>query len=112
MNISSATSFSLKHALRLLHDGILVGVDTFLLDKPRLNVRQPLFAKCLSSKENLRPIILDSRLKLANFSLSSLRNPIIFTCVDPCTETFTEANISISKLGGLIFHCSSDGCGR
>lgn len=39
MKLSSSQSMVLTHRLRSMHDAILVGGSTFLLDAPRLNVR-------------------------------------------------------------------------
>jgi len=44
------------HALRALHDGILVGVDTVLVDDPQLTVRH-------APGQDPRPIVIDSRLR-------------------------------------------------
>jgi 3,4-dihydroxy 2-butanone 4-phosphate synthase/GTP cyclohydrolase II len=54
--LSNACSQVLTHYLRARHDAILVGVDTVMVDDPRLSVR-------LVDGPSPRPVILDSRLR-------------------------------------------------
>eukprot|EP00593_Proboscia_inermis_P003104 CAMPEP_0171295658 /NCGR_PEP_ID=MMETSP0816-20121228/4276_1 /TAXON_ID=420281 /ORGANISM="Proboscia inermis, Strain CCAP1064/1" /LENGTH=290 /DNA_ID=CAMNT_0011768501 /DNA_START=386 /DNA_END=1258 /DNA_ORIENTATION=- len=56
--ISGKESMVLTHALRSVHDGIVIGVNTFLIDNPRLNMRIKMPA-C----EQPRPIVLDTQLR-------------------------------------------------
>ncbi len=69
LQLSCKESFQLTHALRSIHDGILIGGNTLLHDNPRLNNR--LWKEVRNDEENggtllLRqpiPIILDTNLK-------------------------------------------------
>ncbi len=56
LGISGRESQVMTHALRSLHDGILVGIGTVLSDDPQLTVR-------LVQGPQPRPIVLDSRLR-------------------------------------------------
>jgi 3,4-dihydroxy 2-butanone 4-phosphate synthase/GTP cyclohydrolase II len=57
LSLSSPSALQLTHELRASHDAILVGIGTVLADNPRLNVR-------LTSGEDPRPIVVDSRLRI------------------------------------------------
>lgn len=54
--ISNASSQRVTHRLRALHDAILVGVNTVLVDDPRLTVR-------LAEGPDPTPVVLDSHLR-------------------------------------------------
>jgi GTP cyclohydrolase II len=54
--LSGPESLRLTHALRAVHDGILVGIGTVLADDPQLTVR-------LVEGRSPQPIVLDSRLR-------------------------------------------------
>jgi len=55
--ISSPEALRLAHTLRSIHDGVLVGIGTVLVDDPGLTVR-------LVKGENPRRIIVDGRLRI------------------------------------------------
>jgi 3,4-dihydroxy 2-butanone 4-phosphate synthase/GTP cyclohydrolase II len=77
--LSNPESQALTHQLRALHDAILVGLNTVLVDDPRLTVR-------LAAGKDPRPVVLDSRLR---FPLGArlLRPP----CVPPLIATTAAA---------------------
>ena len=60
--LSGSQSMVMTHRVRALHDAILVGVGTVLIDNPRLTVR-------MVEGNNPRPVILDSRLRTPLSSL-------------------------------------------
>ena len=64
MKLSSPQSLILTHHLRNVHDAILVGGSTFLLDEPRLNVRleKGSTTYCDDEIEHPIPIVLDTQL--------------------------------------------------
>ena len=66
--ISCPESFQLTHALRSIHDGILVGKNTMIVDNPRLNVRLWKGKTRCDRNETYvkqpRPLVLDSNLNL------------------------------------------------
>lgn len=57
LRISGPESMAMTHALRSMHDAILVGINTVLADDPRLSVR-------LVEGPSPRPVVLDSALRL------------------------------------------------
>ncbi|KAI8637980.1 dihydrofolate reductase-like domain-containing protein [Parasitella parasitica] len=61
--ISGKESMAMTHRLRILHDGILVGIGTALIDDPQLNARY-LSASETSIKQP-QPIVLDPSLRLS-----------------------------------------------
>lgn len=98
--ISCKESLQLTHALRALHQGILVGIGTVLSDNPQLTVR-------LHEGKNPRAIILDSQLRIPmNCNLLNNKDqlPIIVT---------TESNnspkaIKLSEKGVKLLHTQPD----
>lgn len=109
MNISSPYSFSLKHTLRSLHDGVLVGIETLLIDEPKLSVRHPLFV--FRNGRVPRPIVLDSKLRIS--ACRSLpEKVIVFTCADSTTERYASSELLLKKVGGKLVSCSKDQNGR
>jgi 3,4-dihydroxy 2-butanone 4-phosphate synthase/GTP cyclohydrolase II len=75
--LSGNDSMRLTHALRSIHDGILIGGNTLLIDNPRLTNR-------LWGGKSPRQIILDSHLNhVTNLAKKCrLDNPIICCCED------------------------------
>ena len=57
MGISGGPALDFTHRLRAMHDAILVGVNTVLIDDPRLTVRRV-------EGQNPRPIVVDSHLRI------------------------------------------------
>lgn len=55
--ISNHASQVMTHRLRAVHDAILVGINTVVVDNPQLDVRY-------AHGDNPRPVIVDSRLRI------------------------------------------------
>jgi len=73
--LSSEKSFDMTHLLRSRHEALLVGINTVLVDDPRLTVR-----RC--EGDNPQPVVLDSRLRLpddAKLLAHPDKNPLLFT---------------------------------
>jgi 3,4-dihydroxy 2-butanone 4-phosphate synthase/GTP cyclohydrolase II len=73
--LSSRESFEMTHLLRSRHDALLVGINTVLVDDPRLTVR-------LCAGDNPQPVVLDSRLRFpddARLLAHPDRHPLLFT---------------------------------
>lgn len=75
--LSSEKSFAMTHLLRSRHDALLVGINTVLMDDPRLTVR-------LCEGDNPQPVVLDSRLRFpddAKLLAHPDKHPLLFTTV-------------------------------
>ena len=75
LTISGQESLVLTHQLRAIHQGLLVGISTVLVDNPLLTVRY-------ASGNNPKPIVLDSSLRFpadARMLASKSHKPIIAT---------------------------------
>jgi len=73
--LSCKKSFEMTHLLRSRHDALLVGINTVLVDNPRLTVR-------LCVGDNPQPVVLDSRLRFpddAKLLAHPDRRPLLFT---------------------------------
>lgn len=89
LSLSGETSLQLTHQLRSLHDAILVGVGTVLVDNPRLTVRA-------WQGPNPRPVILDSKLRTplaAHVLRHPNHQPWIFTCTPEKQERSGRARL-------------------
>lgn len=73
--LSGSDSLKLTHLLRAHHDALLIGINTTLVDNPRLNVRHV-------EGEDPQPIVLDCLLRFpedAKMLEASTKRPIIVT---------------------------------
>ena len=73
--LSSQESFEMTHLLRSRHDALLVGINTVLVDDPRLTVRH-------CAGDNPQPVVLDSRLRFpgdARLLAHPDKQPLLFT---------------------------------
>lgn len=80
--LSNPRSLTLTHHLRARHDAILVGVNTVLVDDPRLTVR-------LVPGASPWPVVVDSRLRTptgASLLRGASRAPLIVTTADAPEE--------------------------
>jgi GTP cyclohydrolase II len=79
--LSGSQAMAMTHALRALHQAILVGIGTVLADNPRLNVR-------LVSGPDPQPVVVDSRLRFPPYAnlLKNRRSPWIATHADAEAE--------------------------
>ncbi len=78
--IGGSASRVLAHQLRAMHDGVLVGVETVLVDDPQLNVRHV-------AGPPPRPIVVDTRLRTPIAArLLQQHAPCIATTHDACAK--------------------------
>ena len=102
--ISNSASQVFTHRLRAVHDAILVGIATILVDNPRLNVR-------LVTGNDPMPVIVDSRLRTppdAHVLHHVNTQPVIFTTKDASpirAARLTDAGVQVVRV-------SSDPDGR
>ena len=125
--LSGEQSLRLTHALRSIHDAVLVGGKTFAADNPRLNVRSWPSDGRLQGRESdpnnahqPRPVVLDTELKSLHrlqrkggTSMVSIRakNPIICCAQD----VFDDSNLQLhsSMLAEVdILPCKRDTTSR
>lgn len=86
LQISGPQSHAMTHQLRAMHEAILVGINTVLVDNPRLNVR-------LVEGKDPRPVIVDSHLRIplqAKLLQRPDMSPIIATTVQAPQEKETR----------------------
>jgi 3,4-dihydroxy 2-butanone 4-phosphate synthase/GTP cyclohydrolase II len=92
--ISGPASQTFTHALRAVHDAILVGIGTVLADNPALTVR-------LVPGPHPRPVIMDTRLRLpayARLLREGRRQPVVATSAQASPERQQE----LEDLGALV----------
>jgi GTP cyclohydrolase II len=73
--LSSDKSFEMTHLLRSRHDALLVGINTVMVDDPRLTVRH-------CAGDHPQPVVLDSRLRFpgdARLLAHPDKRPLLFT---------------------------------
>ena len=101
-HLSCQKSLEFTHLLRANHDAILVGVNTILIDDPRLTTR-------LVEGKNPQTIILDPLLRVPLhsklFTNSQCVRPWIFGCSQNATdiEKWKLRQKTIEKAGGKVF---------
>lgn len=98
--ISGRESLYLTHALRSMHDAILVGGKTFLCDNPRLTNR-------LWGNKQPRPIILDANLSCINKLGNNRRVKDAIVCCGP--EAFKAFNDDTTNLTLVVCKVADDG---
>ena len=110
--LSGHDSLLLTHALRSIHDGILIGGRTLSIDNPRLTNRLWMFSNetgVSSSGRQPRPIVLDTNLLHMRVHEESLklRNPI-FCCSHSAFASLSRMNLS-HDMSILPCLCNADG---
>jgi GTP cyclohydrolase II len=104
LGISGGSALDFTHRLRAMHDAILVGVNTVLVDDPLLTVR-----RCAGRSP--RPIIVDTHLRTPIDSRLVQRRdatPIIATTVDACAEKAARLTAS----GAEVWFLPKNASGR
>ena len=102
--ISSPQAFKLTHALRSIHDAILVGKNTMSFDNPRLNVRLWRNQSNFSKSKQPRPVVLDSNL---TWLLREWKKKDMNVRVDDENEN-SNSYFSHIRANNLIVCCSKD----
>ena len=118
LSISSPRAFQMLHSLRQYHQAVLVGVNTLLVDSPKLNVRSPLeHHRIEASTFNPTPVVLDSSLRFMKVMNDiKLHKPVIFSCLDLNQKDnmilWEEATKKLTSIGGQLIHCDRNVKGR
>jgi riboflavin-specific deaminase-like protein len=112
--ISSNESLILTHALRSMHDAILVGGKTLAIDNPRLNNRlwNP---QNLPRNQQPRPIVLDSALQYVSLLGNDLRahNTLIVCCTKDAAESYHQRTNNVhEKLSLTLLPCQTQEIGH
>ncbi|MCO5565824.1 hypothetical protein L7F22_019499 [Adiantum nelumboides] len=116
--LSNAESMTMTHSLRILHDGILVGVNTLINDNPQLNARllNPLIdGKDVPLDALPRPIVIDSKLRtpldcklLNNARQGTGKRPLIIT-----SSNAEEAKVkALHEAGAEVIKVTTDSNGH
>lgn len=98
--ISNAESSRFTHRLRAMHDAILVGVNTVLIDDPQLTVRH-------AEGRDPRPVVLDSALRVPPTARLLRGRPLIACAPEACRER--EA--ALVQQGATVWRMPRDGAG-
>jgi 3,4-dihydroxy 2-butanone 4-phosphate synthase/GTP cyclohydrolase II len=94
----------MTHLLRCRHDAVLVGINTVLVDDPRLTVR-------LCEGVNPQPVVLDSRLRFpddARLLAHPDKHPLLFTTSAAPADKIAR----LQAKGARIHVMPKDGLGR
>jgi len=103
-DLSSGRSLDMTHLLRSRHDALLVGINTVLVDDPRLTVR-----RC--EGRHPQPVVLDSHLRFpddARLMFHPDKRPILFTTAAAPAAKFAR----LSGGGASIRMLPRDRAGR
>ncbi len=97
--ISGEEAHRFVHRLRAVHDGVLVGINTFLIDAPRLD--------CRSIDTNGSPavLVLDSTLRFPlDAPLLGGKRTVVIVTADSADE---DKVVALSRAGALVLRCPS-----
>lgn len=109
LNISTPVSQAAVHKLRAMHDAILVGTRTAILDNPSLNLR------CWAGRSPLRLVIDRGAVLPASLALfdGSVPTVVYTACEDvaKCGKNIEQVVLDFSKpvLPGILEHLHSSG---
>ncbi|CAO3687713.1 unnamed protein product [Rhizopus stolonifer] len=111
--LSGKESMAMTHRLRILHDGIMVGIGTALVDDPQLNARH-LSVDDLSVAVQPQPIILDPFLRLPvnckllkNFQNNTGKQPWVVATEKGVLEN-KKKQMDLEKAGAKIYSVKSE----
>ncbi len=102
--LSSRQSMVLTHRIRAACDAIVIGINTLLVDNPRLTVR-------LTEGPDPRPVVLDSHLRTPMHARLLERTD--HACWLACTESHDPTRAgALERRGARVVQCRSDRRGR
>jgi riboflavin-specific deaminase-like protein len=104
LRLSGDQSMVLTHRIRAACDGIVIGINTLLIDNPLLTVR-------LAEGPSPQPIVLDSKLRIPLQARLLERTDL--NCWLACTEQSDRERISaVVSQGADVIRCRHDRQGR
>ncbi len=100
-SITGMESQVFVHRLRATHEGVLIGINTLLVDRPRLDCRT------LDGVQNPAPVVLDTRFRFpADYRwLEEGRRFLVITGEEPAGDKFR----AIEAGGGAVLRCDKRG---
>lgn len=104
LQISGPQSHTMTHQLRAMHEAILVGINTVLVDNPRLNVR-------LVEGEDPRPVVVDSHLRTP-LQAKLLQRPDVSPIIATTIDASQEKEAQLEKTGAEILRLPKQEDGR
>ncbi|OQR98229.1 riboflavin-specific deaminase/GTP cyclohydrolase II [Thraustotheca clavata] len=104
--LSGQRSMTMTHQLRVLHDGILVGVGTIKADNPSLTVRL-----ILPPFQNPQPIVVDAMLEIPHTCklFTSNKRPWILTVDNNWDDEKLNRKQLLEALGARVIKVASKG---
>lgn len=110
--ISGKESMAMTHRLRTLHDGIMVGIGTALIDDPQLNARY--LSPTIKNVNQPQPIIMDPYLKLSpncrlikNYQAKTGKQVWLIASTKGCDQN-KEKKLQLESLGLKILIVDTD----
>jgi len=104
LRLSCEESSRLTHRLRQMHDGILIGSSTFLIDEPRLSARIGPSSERMEVDQP-RPIVLDTNLK-------SLQKLLFGKVIDALPSKFPDLVLNKIRAKTPVICCSTTAAQR
>ncbi len=104
LSISSPEAMTVTHALRANHDAILVGINTVLIDNPKLTVR-------LVDGPNPQPIVLDSHARMP-LQANLLNHPKSVWIATTQTAAGHTQRKALEERGAKVLCCATNQAGR
>jgi diaminohydroxyphosphoribosylaminopyrimidine deaminase/5-amino-6-(5-phosphoribosylamino)uracil reductase len=99
-DITGSDSRRMVHRLRAVHDGVLVGIETFVTDSPRLDCR------LLDSVKPPVPIVLDAELKFPDAHPWLRERGAVILTTENAPE---ERGATLTRSGARVIRCRTKG---
>lgn len=104
LRLSSHQSMVLTHRIRAASDAVIIGINTLLVDDPRLTVRH-------IEGKSPQPIVLDSNLRFPK--RARLLERTDHSCWLACTDKNDPGRVDqVKKQGATVIRCQGDKAGK